>query len=170
MERLEGVEYLLSGQRKGNLVQNGGFEQGLASWLGVDNVGLSSPHCHEGLVAAAMGKPDNHAPSSMFQDVCISPGHVYRLELSVAGAGEGNPGNLAVEVHWVGPCAELECAIGCEEFIVQGQTTGAWKTAVVYTDIVPPLTNTARICLRRCGGDSECDYLLVDDVIFVERS
>ena len=164
---------MLYSKKKGNLVQNGGFEQGLGSWLGVCNVGISS-RSHEGLVAAAMGKPDNHAPASMFQDVSVCPGHVYRLQLSVAGAEEGDPGDLEVEIHWVGSCADLEPAIGCDPFIVQGKTTGsarcnAWKTAVIHTETAPLGADSARISLRRCEGNSECNYLLVDDVIFVER-
>jgi len=226
---------LLSGARKCNLVQNGGFEQGLTSWLGACNVGLSSPRCHEGLVAAALGKPDSRSPAKMFQDVNVCPGRSYRLQLSVAAAeSEGDPGDLEVQVLWLGPCAELDPAIGCDPLVVQGKTTCcSWKTVVAYTGVVPFGTDTARICLKRlpagsrrhkpcgdpceedscgeegcaedlceqgaceenscrqdsceaasveedscqetsCGQDSrrkgpDCNYLLVDDVIFVER-
>lgn len=165
---------MLLNQKRGNLVQNGGFEQGLASWLGADNVGLSSPLCHQGLIAAAMGKPDNTALASMLQDVPVLPGRVYRLELSVAGAEAVNPADLVVDVHWVLPCAEIQPALGCGPLLIHGQTTGpasvnAWKTAVVFTETAPLGADSARICLTKCGGDAACNYLLVDDVIFVER-
>ncbi len=144
---------MLSGHRKCNLIQNGGFEQGLTSWLGARNVGLSSPRCHEGLVAAAMGKPNSKSPATMFQDVRVCPGRSYRLQLSVAAAQpEGDPGDLEVQVLWVGPCAELEPAIGCDPLVIQGRTTCSWKTAVVYTGVVPFGVDTARICLTRFLG------------------
>ena len=145
-------------------MQNGGFEQGFASWLGILDVTLSSPWCHEGLISAAMSQS-----AAMFQDVSVGPGHVYQLQLSVAATGEGEPPDLEIKVLWVGPCAELREALGCDPVVIQGKTTGFWKTAVLYTTPAPPGTDTARICLRTCQREGECSRLLVDDVIFVER-
>ncbi len=165
---------MLLSQKRGNLVQNGGFEEGLAGWLGAENVGLSSPLCHEGLIAAAMGKPDNTECAQMFQDVPVLAGHTYKLELSVAGAVTVNPADLIVDVRWVSPCGEIGPALDCGVLLVQGLTTGwarsgTWKTVVAYTETAPLGADCARLCLIKRPGETAGNYLLVDDVIFVER-
>ncbi len=160
---------------KGNLVQNGGFEQGLTGWLGVANVDLAgTPSCHEGLVAAAMGKPDNTAEAEMFQDVPVAPRRTYRLELFVAGA-RLDPADLVVDVHWVcGSAGDAGCAVGSGPLIVPGHTTGAaldgaWKAVIAYTEAAPAGAELARIRLRKAPGPVATNCLLVDDVVFVEQ-
>lgn len=163
------------GLKKGNLVQNGGFEQGLAGWLGIANVELAgAPLPHEGLVAAAMGKADNTAEAEMFQDVPVLPRHTYRLELYAAGA-QMRPADLIVDVHWIcGFAGDTGCALTGGPLVVPGVTTGsavsgAWKAVSAYTEAAPPGACLARICLRKPPGTATANYLLVDDVIFAER-
>jgi len=159
---------------RGNLVQNGGFERGLADWLGVTNVDLeSSPLCHEGLLAAAMGKPDNAAPADMFQDVPVAPRHTYKLGFFAAGV-ETNPGDLVVDVRWIGYAGDIGCALAGGPVLVRGDTTGraasgAWKAVITYTESAPPGAETARICLVKAPGTLTASYLLVDDVVLVQR-
>jgi hypothetical protein len=100
-----------------------------------------------------MGTPNSKSPATMFQDVRVCPGRSYRLQLSVAAAQpEGDPGDLEVQVLWVGPVPSLEPAICCDPLVIQGRTTCSWKTAVVYTGVVPFGVDTARICLTRFLG------------------
>lgn len=161
--------------KRGNLVLNGGFEQGLTGWLGVDNVGLvPSALCHEGLIAAAMGDPCANAPAGMFQDVPVLPRRTYKLQFFVAGV-EKNPGDLTVDVRWIcGAGGDTGCALEGGPVLVQGETTGparlgAWKAVIAYTEAAPHGADSARIVFHREPGCDECNYLLVDDVIFVER-
>lgn len=160
--------------KRGNLVLNGGFEQGFAGWLGTQNVKLApSSLCHEGLVAAAMGDPCHDAQAAMFQDVPVLPRRTYKLQFFVAGA-EMDPGDLIVDVRWIcGAGGDTGCALEGGPVLVQGKTTGpahlgAWKAVIAYTEAAPHGADSARIVFRSEPGCGECNYLLVDDVIFSE--
>lgn len=160
-------------EKKGNEVQNGGFEQGLSSWLGVDNVELETNwRQHEGLVAAAMGKADNTCPATMFQDVPASMSRTYKLQFAVSGA-EPHPAELSVDVRYLNCVgADLGSALGCSPLTVQPETigcagAGAYKTVVTFTEPAPLGTAAARIFFTKCPGCAG-NYLLVDDVVFVD--
>lgn len=168
---------MILGSRKGNLVVNGGFERGLTGWDGVCNVGLQSvAGAHQGLVAAAMGKPDNTLPASMFQEVPVVPGMVYRLELFVAGVDQA-PADLTVDVRWLdrsgrdlgsaldpqGPVTVMSATIGAV-------TKGGYKDVVLYTSPAPVAASCATILLDKTPGSAQSNFLLVDDVMFFEVS
>jgi hypothetical protein len=161
--------------KRGNLVQNGGFEQGLAGWLGAANVGIvPSALSHSGMIAAAMGKPDGTAPADILQDVPALPRRTYKCQFFVAGVRPG-PADLSVDIRWM--CAgagDAGCALECGPVLVRGVTIGpaalgAWKAVIAYTDAAPPGAEAARIVFSKGPGTAQCNYLLVDDVIFVER-
>ncbi|MGI6631497.1 MAG: hypothetical protein ACOX5M_00440 [Bacillota bacterium] len=164
---------MLFAEKRMNEVQNGGFEQGLAFWLGADNVSLETGgRQHEGLVAAALGKEDNTCPASLFQDVRAFPLSTYKLQFAVS-AFEADPGDLTVDVRYLDSVgADLGSALGCVPIRVQSETLGcadkgAYKTVIVVTEPAPFGTAAARIIFEKSPG-SHGNYLLLDDVIFVD--
>ena len=158
----------------GELVQNGGFEQGLDYWLGQENLALeSAPKCHQGLLALALGKPDPSMPAGTFQDVPVMQRRTYRVELFVAASGQEPPA-LLVDVRWVGCCGEGDSALAggpirIPASVVCTSDRMAWKAVSAYTGSPPPGTDAARIRLETtCGSESD-GYVLIDDVSFTPR-
>ena len=158
----------------GNLVQNGGFEQGLDSWLGLENLALESlPLCHQGLLALALGKPDPAMPSGIFQDVPVTQRRTYRIELFVAGVDQ-DPPDLLVDVRWVGCCGEGDSALAGGPIRVRNNAVCppgrvVWKAVSAYTGAVPPGTDSARIRLSTTCDSEIGGYVLVDDLSFTPR-
>lgn len=172
--RGQGGVVMLFNVNKGNLVVNGGFEQGLAGWAGHCNVGLvGSAFSHEGLVAAALGKPDNLLEASIYQDVCISPKRTYIFRFFVAGVSS-NPADLTADVLWLDSCGNVICsALDCSIF-VPGATTGptcrgGYKAIVAYTERAPFSASAARILFYKAQGEVCDNFVLLDDVMFQEQ-
>jgi hypothetical protein len=163
----------LLGVRNGNLIQNGGFEQGLAFWSGVTNVCLSPRfRAHEGMIAAAMGEGDNTLSSEMHQDVRVLPQTSYKLSFFVAGLDK-KPADLTVSITWL--CrSHKELGSGLPEPLlipaesISSAGNGGYRAIVAYTLKTPPQAFLARIKFTKEPGD--CDnYVLIDDCVFVEQ-
>ncbi len=165
---------MLFNVNRGNLVVNGGFEQGLAGWAGICNVGLAgAAFSHEGLVAAAMGKPNNLLEATVFQDVCIAPKRTFVLKFFVSGAFL-NPADLTVDVLWLDSCGNILCSARAAPILVPGETTGpagrgGYKAIVTYTEQAPFSAVAARILFGKAAGSSCDNFVLLDDVIFQEQ-
>ncbi len=159
---------------KGNLVVNGSFEQGFAGWCGIDNVGLEgSALSHEGLIAAAMGKPNNLLEAVIFQDVCIVPRRTFFLRFFVAGV-TSNPADLTVDVLWLDPCGNVISSALTAPIFVPAITTGpagkgGYKAIVSYTERAPVSAAAARLFFHKAPGTVENNFLLLDTVIFAEQ-
>ena len=127
---------MLFAEKRMNEVQNGGFEQGLAFWLGADNVSLETGgRQHEGLVAAALGKEDNTCPASLFQDVRLS---LY-LQVAVRGFGvRGRPGDLTVDVRYLDSVgADLGSGpLGACPSASQSETLGCADKGAAYKTVI----------------------------------
>jgi len=161
---------------RGNLVFNGGFEQGLAGWAGVCNVELESQiHAHEGTIVAAMGKPDNTLAATMHQDVPVIPKCTYKLQLFVAGVDLA-PADLWVDVRWVnavgddlGTALPTPTPVFVPKTTTGSANTGAFKAVIAYTTQAPFAAVRARILLSKAPGSVESNFLLVDNVIFEKQ-
>ncbi len=161
---------------RGDLVQNGGFEQGLTNWT-TSNVGLEDrSFAHEGLLIAAMGKPDNTLVASMYQDVPVRPGRFYKLYFFVSGVLV-DPADLTVDVRWLSAVGgDLGTALPSPSpLFVPGATVGAagageWKWIAIYTNESPYNAAQARIRFDKAIGAIATNYLLVDDVLFADQS
>jgi len=160
---------------RGNLVVNGGFEEGLTGWSNITNVGLEGRlNSHEGLVAAAMGKTNNTLTSFLQQDVPILPRRFYKLTLYVAGLAP-EPADLSVDIRWLDLAAsDLGTAVeGPSPVLVPAATigaaaTGAYRAVIIYTSEAPPPVAAARIILSKAPGTAE-NFVLVDDVLFEQQ-
>ncbi|MCL5676879.1 MAG: hypothetical protein M1602_03245 [Firmicutes bacterium] len=162
---------------RGDLVQNGGFEQGLTGWT-TTNVGLEDrSYAHEGLLIAAMGKPDgNLALASMYQDVPVRPGRFYKLYFFVAGVAI-DPADLTVDVRWLSDTGgDLGTGLPSPSpLFVPNATIGAagageWKWVAVYANESPYNAVQARISFNKAIGLVVINYLLIDDVVFADQS
>ncbi|HHY11727.1 MAG TPA: hypothetical protein GX529_03760 [Firmicutes bacterium] len=163
---------MLFNVNRGNLAVNGGFEQGLAGWSGICNVGIEGlPFAYEGLVAAAMGKPDNLREAVMFQDVPIPARRTFVLKFFVSGVAL-NPADLTVDVLWLAPCGNVICSALAAPVFAPGETTGpaakgGYKAVVSYTERAPASAAWARIIFHKAPGAVQDNFLLLDNVIFV---
>lgn len=160
----------------GNLVKNSGFELGLAFWqvpptltslvhqnVRVADAGLA----HSGLSMLAMGGFDPAQPAVIYQEVPVSPGRFYQLNLSVSGASL-NPASLEVTVVWL-DAEGNEIGLGLSIFVpaatVGSVTSGAWSMSTGVTDEAPVRARKARIAFTKGSGTSE---LFLDDISFFE--
>ncbi|MBE3520155.1 MAG: hypothetical protein IMW97_07660 [Firmicutes bacterium] len=158
-----------------NLVLNGGFEEGLAGWTNVSNVGLEGrPNSHEGLAAAAMGKPNNTLTALMQQDVPICPRRFYRLILYVAGLLVA-PADLTIDLRWLdttgtdlGTALEGPSPVLVPAVTIGAAATGAYRAIVIYTAQAPSTAVAARIILSKAPG-AEGNLVLVDDVLLEQQ-
>jgi len=168
---------MTDGRLRGDLVQNGGFEQGLTGWTAT-NVGLEDrSYAHEGLLIAAMGKPDgNDAPASMYQDVPVKPGRFYKLYFFASGVDD-DPADLTVDVRWLNDVGgDLGTALPSPSPLVVPAATigeadfGEWKWIAIYTSESPFNAAQARIRFDKAAGTVATNFLLVDDVVFADQS
>lgn len=159
---------------KGNLVVNGSFEQGFAGWSGIDNVGLEgSALSHEGLIVAAMGKPNNLLDAVIFQDVCIVPRRAFFLRFFVSCVAP-NSADLTVDVLWLDRYGNIISSALTAPIVVPGITTGSagkggYKAVVSYTECAPASAAAARLLFQKAPGTVEDNFLLLDTVIFAEQ-
>lgn len=161
---------------RGDLVQNGGFEQGLTGWT-TSNVGLEDKSfAHEGLLIAAMGKPDNTLVASMYQDVLVKPSRFYKLYFFLSGVND-DPADLTVDVRWLSAVGgDLGTALPSPSPLTIPAATigeadfGEWKWIAIYTQESPYNAAQARIRFDKAAGTVATDFLLVDDVVFADQS
>ncbi|WP_088553695.1 hypothetical protein [Calderihabitans maritimus] len=147
-----------------NLVQNPGFEAGLAGWTAT-NVTPADVNPFEGTAAARLGP----GIASLFQDIPID-GYKrlsFLLSFAVEAPLSFNPGDLTVQVQWLDATGTV-IGIGLSLFIPSA-TTGTqffWLTYVDATENAPINAKTARIIFSKAQGSGR-DVLDVDKVVLL---
>lgn len=166
---------------QGNLVQNGGFELGLAFWNAsptittpqlVGNAGIDEQEelVHSGMMAAKLGANDATNPSGIWQDVPINPFTRFELIFHVTGADD-DPTDLTAQVLWLDD-SKTEIGQGLSIYIgkeaLGGIQEGEWQTHAHITSISPSNARFARLTFSANGSGNNPVYL--DDVVFFARS
>lgn len=160
----------MSIQFNGDLIVNGGFEEGLVGWTAT-NVGLGGvTTAHEGLTAADMGLFDNTIDAFLSQTVRVVPSQFYKLYFHVSGIGSPSP-DLEVTIDWLDFANNvIGSALTPSPLFLHHETIGQsidgeWKFVTAFTNRAPFAAASARITFHKLPGIGP-SALTLDDVVF----
>ncbi|MDQ7793836.1 MAG: hypothetical protein RDU89_05410 [bacterium] len=157
----------------GNLVENPGFEDGLASWA-ITNGGLvGGIEPHEGSWAAGLGTCGrNRQVSTLEQDIRIPEGECGRffaLTFQLAGRWKF-PASLQVSLTWL-DSQRQPLGTGAWLYIprraVGNGSQGSWNTYSLITTEAPARACWAQLRFVKSGGYRRRNFAVIDDVILV---
>lgn len=160
---------------KGNLISNGGFEEGAAceppeDWMSTNTLTVGHNLAFTGCRAASLGEECPSAPAVLYQDVGVIPMHRYQLSFQL-GADDCETGDLIVEVRWMdSSCNDLGPGL---HVFASGKVSpdvdrGLWDAHVHLTECAPVCVCLARVVFTRSPRHCEDGPNLLDAVVLAD--
>lgn len=158
---------------RGNLVKNGGFEDGLMHWSASNVKIVGGKETHEGRYAAGLGaRRYNRRASSLLQDVkipSVTPSQFFQIIFHIAGYKDA-PAGLALTASWLS--AEMALlGIGAQAYIqpraIGNGSRGKWNTYNLVTFEAPLEAAYLRLHFSKPSGHKAQNFLTLDDVVVV---
>lgn len=158
---------------RGNLVINGGFEDGLMHWSASNVMIVGGKEPHEGRYAAGLGaRQYNRRASSLQQDVripSVTPSQFFQIIFHVAGYKDA-PAGLALIASWLSAEKAL-LGIGAQALIqpraIGNGSRGKWNTYNLVTFEAPRGAAFLRLHFAKPSGPKAYNFLTLDDVVVI---
>lgn len=157
----------------GNLVVNGGFEEGLAAWHAANVRVVTGKETHEGRGAAGLGAYRcNRRSALLFQDVTIprdTPHQFFQVLFHVGGFKD-RPAPLSFCLLWLDEDKHILTS-GAHARIqpraIGNASRGKWTTYALITNEAPREAAFARLRFAKRPGRRRRNFVVIDDIVMM---
>lgn len=155
----------------GNLVRNGGFEDGLAHWSIGNGAWVGGIEPHEGQGAAGLGTSRRNRRSASLEQVIRLPQRCgprfFTLVFQLAGRWKF-PASLQVSLTWLDGSG---ASMGTGVFLhiprraIGNGSQGEWNTYHCVTTEAPAGAEVAQLLFFKLAGRQRTNFMVIDDVV-----